>query len=42
MFEYFNDKLSGPLLFIGAGMIIMATGYLTIFLNRKYFKGKII
>jgi len=40
MFEYFEDKLSGPLLFIGAGMIIMATGYLTIFLNRKYFRGK--
>ncbi len=38
MFEYFDDKLSGPLLFIFAGMVIMATGYLTIYLNRTYFK----
>ena len=38
MYEYFNDKLSGPLLFILAGIVIMATGYLTLSLNRKYFK----
>jgi hypothetical protein len=38
MFEYFDDKLSGPLLFIFAGMVIMGTGYLTLCLNRKYFK----
>jgi len=40
MFEYFDDRLSGPLLFIFAGMVIMATGYLTLYLNRRYFKAK--
>lgn len=40
MFEYFEGKLSGPLLFIFAGMFIMAAGYMMIALNRKYFKEK--
>ena len=38
MFEYFDGKLSGPLLFIFAGVFIMAAGYMMIVLNRKYFK----
>ncbi len=40
MFEYFNDRLSGPLLFVFAGMVIMGTGYLTLYLNRRYFRSK--
>jgi hypothetical protein len=43
MFEYFEDTLSGPLLFIAAGLVIMGTGYLTIYLNKRYFKtGKVV
>jgi hypothetical protein len=38
MFEYFENTLSGPLIFIFAGLVIMGTGYLTLYLNRRYFK----
>jgi hypothetical protein len=38
MDEYFSDSVSGAFLLIVSGIIIMGVGYLTVWLNKRYFK----
>lgn len=36
--EYFSDSLGWPLALVIAGLLLIGTGYLTVYLNRKYIK----
>lgn len=39
--EYFSQGLGWPLALVIAGFFLMAVGYLTVYLNRRYLNGKV-